>query len=82
MKKIEVLGMGCPSCKKTEAIVRKVTEKLGWTEGDQFVIEKVTDPNEIAAFGVLATPGVVVDGEVKFFGKIPSNSMVEGWLTA
>ena len=80
MKKIEVLGIGCPNCKKTEAIVRQVVEKKGWKEGEDYVIEKITNPSDIAARGVLATPGVSVDGVVKFSGKIPSHSMVESWL--
>ncbi|MCB2200812.1 thioredoxin family protein [bacterium] len=80
MKKIEVLGIGCPNCKKTEAIIRQVVEKKGWTEGQEYVIEKVTNPSDIAARGILATPGVVVDGVVKHSGKIPSQSMIEGWI--
>ncbi len=80
MKKIEVLGVGCPNCKRAEAIIRQVVEKKGWTEGQEYVIEKVTNPSDIAARGILATPGVAVDGEIKFSGKIPSHSMVEGWL--
>ena len=80
MRKIEVLGVGCPNCKKTEAIIREVVEKKGWAEGEEYVIEKVTDPSDIAARGILATPGVAVDGEIKFSGKIPSPSMVEGWI--
>jgi len=80
MKTIEVLGVGCPNCKKTEAIIRQVVEKKGWVEGQEYVIEKVTSPTAIAARGVLATPGVAVDGVVKFSGKIPSHSMIEGWL--
>ncbi|MFC2170613.1 thioredoxin family protein [Calditrichota bacterium] len=81
MKKIEVLGVGCPSCRKTEAIVRKVVEKKGWKDGEDYLIEKITNINEIAARGVLATPGVAVDGVVKSTGKIPSPSMIEDWLT-
>jgi len=80
MKKIEVLGIGCPNCKKTEAVIRQVVEKKGWTEGQEYVIEKITNPADIAARGVLATPGVVVDGKVVHSGKIPSGSMVERWI--
>ncbi len=80
MKKIEVLGIGCPNCKKTEAIIRKVLDKKGWKEGTEFSIEKVTDPSDIAARGVLATPGVVIDGEIISRGKVPSASTVEGWF--
>ena len=80
MKKIEVLGVGCPSCKKTEALIRKVLDMKGWREGEEFQLEKITDPSAIAAYGVFATPGVVIDGNVKFSGKIPSKSMIESWL--
>lgn len=80
MRKIEVLGVGCPNCMKTEKIIRRVVEKRGWKEGNDYVIEKITNPSDIAARGILATPGVAVDGEIKFSGKIPSQSMIDGWL--
>ncbi len=80
MKKIEVLGTGCPNCRKTEALIRQVVDQKGWTEGQEYQLEKITDPSAIAARGVLATPGVAVDGVIKLSGRIPSWSMIEGWL--
>lgn len=80
MKTIEVLGVGCPNCRKTEKLIRKVVDQRGWVEGTDYAIVKVTDPSEIAARGVLATPGVTVDGELKNSGKVPSTSMIESWL--
>ncbi len=80
MKKIEVLGPGCPNCKKTADIIRKVIEDRGWIEGEQFELVKVTDLNAIAAKGILATPGVVVDGVVVSRGKIPKKKIIESWL--
>ncbi len=68
MKKIHVLGPGCPKCRKLVENVKVAVEQL---EPD-FEIEKVTDINEIMKFGVMITPALVVDGEVKTVGKVPS----------
>ena len=80
MKKIEVLGVGCPSCIKTEKLIRIHLAEKGWVEGLDYQIEKVTNPNEIAARGVLATPGVALDGKVILRGKIPSRSEIQSWF--
>ena len=65
---IQILGTGCPKCRKltqnVEAVVRDA--------GAEYTIEKVTDINEIVKSGVMMTPALVVDGEVKCAGKIPS----------
>ncbi len=66
--KIQILGTGCPRCVRTEQNVRKAVENLGIDAE----IEKITDVNEIVDYGITSTPAVVVDGEVKFSGKIPS----------
>jgi small redox-active disulfide protein 2 len=81
MKKIEVLGVGCPSCKKTEALIRQVAEKIGWQDGQDYELTKITAPNDIAARGILATPGVTIDGKVVHSGKIPSKGKIERWLS-
>ncbi len=66
--KIQILGTGCPKCEKTTKVVKEVVEELGIdTE-----IEKVTDLNEIMTFNVMSTPAVVIDGEVKVAGRVPS----------
>jgi len=71
--KIQILGIGCPKCKQTEANAKEALKNLGLDAE----IEKITDVNEIADFGVMATPALAVDGTVKFLGKIPSVKEVE-----
>ena len=66
--KIEILGTGCPKCKATEKVVRKVVEELG----KDIEVVKVEDLQEIVDRGVMMTPAIVVDGEVKIIGHIPS----------
>ena len=73
---IKVLGPGCANCKKTEEIVREALAESG-KEAD---LEHVTKPMEIAKFGVFTTPAVVVDGQVKAVGKVPTKDEVKGWL--
>lgn len=68
MKKIQILGTGCPKCRKLAESAAAVVEELGL----DFEIEKVTDINEIVKFGVVMTPALVVDGKVKAVGKVPS----------
>jgi small redox-active disulfide protein 2 len=73
---IKVLGPGCPKCQQTEKIVKAAVAASGVTAS----VEKVTDVMQIAGYGVFGTPAVVVDGEVKSVGKIPSQEEVVGWL--
>ena len=68
MKKIQVLGTGCPKCKK----LAENTEAAAKALGIECEIEKVTDINEIMKFGVMMTPGLAVNNEVKVVGKVPS----------
>jgi len=68
MKKIQILGTGCPKCKKLAENVKATAKELGI----EFEIEKVTDINEIMKFGVMMTPALAVDGEVKAVGKVLS----------
>ena len=68
MKKIQVLGAGCIKCKKLIALCEQVLEEMNL----DLTVEKVTDINEIMDFGVMATPALVIDDEVKFVGKVPS----------
>jgi len=67
MKKLQVLGMGCPKCKQLTANAEAAARELG---GD-YELTKVTKIEEIMAFGVMVTPALVVDGEVKVVGKVP-----------
>jgi small redox-active disulfide protein 2 len=68
MKKLQILGPGCPKCKK----LAEVTEATAKDLGIQYEIEKVTDINEIMKFGVMMTPALALDGQVKVVGKVPS----------
>lgn len=68
MKKIQILGTGCPKCMKLEEISRKAADELGI----EYEVTKVKDIKEIMEFGVMMTPALVVDGEVKLAGKLAS----------
>ncbi len=68
MKKVQILGTGCPKCRQLAAQAETAAQELGL----EIELEKVTDINEIMRFGVMMTPGLVVDGEVKCVGKVPS----------
>ncbi|MCG9478956.1 MAG: thioredoxin family protein [Actinomycetia bacterium] len=74
--KIQILGTGCPKCKKTEQNAMEALANLN-IEAE---VEKVTDINQIVDFGVMTTPALAIDGEVKFSGKIPSVQEIEGIL--
>jgi len=75
--KIEVLGTGCPKCKKTYEIAREAVKEAGRSDVE---VVKVEDINEITSRGVMITPAVMVDGEVKCAGKLPTREDVKGWL--
>jgi small redox-active disulfide protein 2 len=74
---IKVLGPGCPKCQQTEKIVKEALAEAGVSA----TVEKVTDILKIAEYGVFGTPSVVVDGEVKSVGKIPSKEDVKKWIS-
>lgn len=73
---IKVLGPGCAKCQQTEKIVKAAVAEAGVSA----TVEKVTDLMKIAGYGVFGTPAVVVDGEVKCVGKIPTKDDVKSWL--
>jgi len=73
---IKVLGPGCPKCQQTEKIVKEAVAEAGVDAR----VEKITDTLKIAGYGVFGTPAVVIDGEVKSVGKIPSKQDISGWL--
>jgi small redox-active disulfide protein 2 len=68
MKRVQILGTGCPKCKK----LAELTEQAAQAMGLEYQIEKVTDIKQIMKFGIMMTPGLVVDGEVKVSGKVPT----------
>ena len=76
MKKIQILGTGCPKCKKLTENAEAAAKELGI----EFEIEKVTGINEIMKFGVMMTPALAVDGEVKAVGKVLSPGEIKGML--
>jgi len=76
MKDIKVLGTGCAACKATVRLIEEVAK----AKGADIRLEKVEDMAAIVAYGVLSTPGVVVDGKVVHSGGLPSRDKVLGWL--
>ena len=68
MKKIQILGTGCAKCQKLAAVADEAAKALGLP----YTLEKVTDLNAIAGVGVMFTPALVVDGQVKVAGRVPS----------
>ena len=78
MKQVKVLGTGCPNCRATVQRVETVAKELGVP----ITLEKVEEIQDIMTYGILATPGVVVDGKVVHSGGVPSREKVEQWLTA
>ena len=76
MRKLQVLGAGCPKCKKLAENAEAAARELGL----EFELEKVTDINRIVGFGVMVTPALVVDGEVKVAGNVPGAEEIKGML--
>jgi len=75
--KIEILGTGCPKCKKLTELATEVVSKLGISAE----IAKVEKINDIMNYGVMMTPALVIDGEVKVAGRIPSEDEIKKWLS-
>ncbi|MBU1195059.1 MAG: TM0996/MTH895 family glutaredoxin-like protein [Proteobacteria bacterium] len=73
---IKILGPGCQKCEKTAQIVKETLAETG-TEA---TVEKITDLMKIAGYGVFGTPAVVIDGDVKSVGKVPTKDAVKEWL--
>ncbi len=68
MKKLQILGTGCTKCANLAAATEQAAQALGL----EYRIEKVTELQQIMAFGVMMTPALVVDGKVKVAGRVPS----------
>jgi len=68
MRKIQILGTGCPKCKKLAENAEAAAKELAL----EYEITKITDIPEIMKFGVMITPALVIDNEVKIAGKVPS----------
>lgn len=76
--KIEILGTGCPKCKKLTELTNEVVKELG-IQAEVVKVEKI---NEIMNYGVMMTPALVVDGAVKVVGKVPSKEEIKKIITS
>ena len=74
---IKVLGTGCANCKNTIALIEQVAQ----AKGVPVTLSKVEELREIMGYGVMSTPGVVIDGKVVHAGGVPSRGKVEQWLS-
>jgi small redox-active disulfide protein 2 len=74
--KIEILGTGCPKCKKLTELTEETINELGVSAE----IIEVTDINKIIDYGVMVTPALVIDGDVKVAGKIPGKEEIIKWI--
>ena len=78
MKSIKVLGTGCANCKNTLQLIDQVAQ----AKGIEIQLEKIEDMQQIMSYGVMSTPGVVIDSKVVHAGGVPSRGKVEQWLSA
>lgn len=76
MKNVKVLGTGCANCRNTVALIEAVAKE----RDAEIILEKIEDLPAIMSYGVMSTPGVVVDGKVVHAGGVPARSKVEGWF--
>mgnify|MGYP005842840013 CR=1 FL=1 len=77
MTTVKVLGSGCNNCKVTARLIEEVAQ----AKGIAVTVEKVEDIRAIMAYGVMSTPGVVIDERVVHAGGVPTRAKVEGWLS-
>jgi len=75
--KIEILGTGCSKCNKTKEVIEKVLRNTGV----KAEVVKVEDIETILKYGVMITPAVVIDGDVKIVGKVPDEKEIKKWIT-
>lgn len=77
MKEIKVLGSGCPNCETTASLIQQAAD----AKGIEISLEKITDIGAIMSYGVMSTPGVVVDGQVVHSGGIPDRNNIDAWIS-
>jgi len=77
MKNIKVLGSGCRNCEITANLIKIAAEQAG----TEIELEKVTDIAEIMGYGVMSTPGIVIDGKVVHAGGLPGPDLVRQWIS-
>ncbi|MCF7975367.1 MAG: thioredoxin family protein [Phycisphaerae bacterium] len=75
--KLQILGTGCPKCKKLAELTEAAAKELGL----DYDLEKITDINAIMGFGVMMTPALAVDGQVKITGKVPGVDEIKTMLS-
>ncbi len=78
MKDVKVLGTGCANCRNTVKLIEEVAQ----SGGVAISLSKVEDMREIIAYGVMSTPGVVIDGKVVHAGGVPSRDKIAAWFAA
>ena len=76
MKRLQILGSGCSKCRMLTDHAEEAAKALGL----EYTIEKVTNIDDIVAFGIMATPVLVVDGEVKVSGRVPTAEAIKAFL--
>jgi len=76
MINVKVLGSGCSNCQTTQKLIEEVTQ----TNGIEINLEKVEDMAEIMSYGVMSTPGVIIDGKIAHAGGVPDKKMILGWF--
>jgi small redox-active disulfide protein 2 len=76
MKEVIVLGSGCARCVSTAKLIEEVAKE----KGVEIKLDKVTDMAQIAGFGVMSTPGVIVDGKLVHSGGVPDRAKISAWL--
>ena len=75
---IKVLGPGCANCRTTIALIEQVAQ----AKGVAVTLDRVEDMRDIVGYGVMSTPGVVIDGKVVHAGGVPNREKIEEWLAA
>lgn len=76
MKNVKVLGTGCANCRNTIKLINEVVK----AKGIEVALEKVEQIQDIMTYGVMSTPGVVIDGKVVHAGGVPARAKVESWF--
>lgn len=76
MIEVKVLGPGCKNCQTTQKLIEEVTSE----NGIKITLEKVEDMAEIMSYGIMSTPGVIVDGKIAHAGSIPDKKTILSWF--
>ena len=74
---VKILGTGCPTCKRLEKVTRQALEEMGV----EATVTKVTDMMDILSYQIPATPGLVIDGEVVSYGRVPTKAETTTLIT-